>query len=141
MVEPAPSAAGGAMSPLKQEIPASMPARKLRSRRQTHGLLAVPQWCVALLMEGDIGNAADLDGGEIGAPGMATIGGGLPRRSTGARADRAYEALGVSGVSGFEYDIEDLPAGASHQPPASACARSKLDDRLLTVMSRAARTG
>jgi len=31
-------------------------------------------------VEGDIGNAAGLGGGEIGAAGIAAIGGGLPRR-------------------------------------------------------------
>src|SRR5215467_6221961 len=35
----------------------------------------------ALLVEGDVGNAAGLGGGEIGAAGVATIGGGAPVRA------------------------------------------------------------
>src|ERR1700750_1792128 len=38
----------------------------------------------ALLVEGDVDNAVCLGGGEIGAAGVATIGGGLPRRYAGA---------------------------------------------------------
>jgi hypothetical protein len=35
-------------------------------------------------VESDVGNAAGLGSGEIGAAGVATIGGGLPRRCAGA---------------------------------------------------------
>jgi len=37
-------------------------------------------------VEGDVGNTAGLGGVEIGAAGIATIGGGLPRRRAGSRA-------------------------------------------------------
>ena len=48
-------------------------------------------------LEGDIGNAASLGGGEIGAAGVATIGGGLPRRRAGAgdmAIEHRHKALG-----------------------------------------------
>src|ERR1700739_1651719 len=72
----------------------------------------------ALLVEGDVGNAAGLGGGEIGAAGIAAIGGGLPRRRAGA-GDLAIEhqdkALGIRRIAGFDDDIEDQSAFAGRQ--------------------------
>jgi hypothetical protein len=69
-------------------------------------------------MEGDIGNAAGLVGGEIGAAGVATIGGGLPRRRVGAgdmAIEHRHKALGISRIAGFDNDIEDQSAFAGRQ--------------------------
>src|SRR5262249_31728410 len=76
----------------------------------------------ALLVEGDVGNAAGLGGGEIGAAGVATIGGGLPRRCAGAgnmAIEHRQEALGIGRIAGFDDDIEDQSAFAG--PRLSLC--------------------
>ena len=69
-------------------------------------------------MEGDVGDAAGLGGREIGAAGVAAIGGGLPWRRAGA-GDVAIEhwqkALGVGGVAGFDHNIEDQATLAGGQ--------------------------
>src|ERR1700750_1831371 len=72
----------------------------------------------ALLVEGDVGNAAGLGGGEIGAAGVATIGGGLPRRYAGAgdmAIEHRHKALGIGRIAGFDDDIEDQSAFAGRQ--------------------------
>src|SRR5499427_10491310 len=72
----------------------------------------------ALLVEGDVGNAAGLGGGEIGAAGVATIGGGLPRRCTCAAnmaIEHRHKAFGIGRIAGFDDDIEDQSAFAGRQ--------------------------
>ena len=69
-------------------------------------------------MEGDIGNAAGLGGGEIGAAGIAAIGGGLPRRRAGSSdvaIEHGQKALGVGGIAGLDDDIEDQATLAGGQ--------------------------
>jgi hypothetical protein len=69
-------------------------------------------------VEGDVGNAAGLGGGEIGAAGVATIGGGLARRCAGAgnmAIEHRQEALGIGRIAGFDDDIEDQSAFAGRQ--------------------------
>jgi len=72
----------------------------------------------ALLVEGDIGDAASLGGGEIGAAGIAAIGSSLPRRRAGA-GDMAIEhgqkALGIGRIAGLDDDIKDQAALAGGQ--------------------------
>ena len=70
-------------------------------------------------MKGNIGDAAGLGGGEIGAAGVAAIGSGLPRRPAGAgdvAVEHRHEALSVGGNAGFNDDIEDQPALADDRP-------------------------
>src|SRR6201998_3566295 len=67
----------------------------------------------ALLVEGDVGNAAGLGGGEIGAAGGATIGGGLPRgcgRAGNMAIEHRDKALGIGRIAGFDDDIEEQSA-------------------------------
>jgi hypothetical protein len=70
-------------------------------------------------VKGDVGDAALLGAaGEIGAAGVATIGGGLPGRRPGASdvaVEHRHKALGVGGIAGFDDDIEDQPALAGRQ--------------------------
>ena len=52
-----------------------------------------------------VGNAAGLGGGEIGAAGVATIGGGLARRRAGAgdmAIEHRHKALGIGRIAGFD---------------------------------------
>src|SRR6201982_685963 len=59
-----------------------------------------------------------LGGGEIGAAGVATIGGGLPRRYAGAgdmAIEHRHKALGIGRIAGFDDDIEDQSAFAGRQ--------------------------
>ena len=69
-------------------------------------------------MEGDIGDAAGLGHGQVGAAGIAAIGGGLPRRPARAgdvAIEHGQEALGIGGVAGLDNDIEDQAALAGGQ--------------------------
>jgi hypothetical protein len=69
-------------------------------------------------VERDIGDATGLGGGEIGAAGVAAIGGSLPRRRASA-GDVAIEyrqkALGIGGIAALNNDIEDQAAFAGGQ--------------------------
>jgi hypothetical protein len=94
-------------------------------------------------VKGDIGDAALLGAGEIGAAGVAAIDGGLPARHAGASdvaVEHRHKALGVGGVADFDDDIEDQPALAGCQvelvsvlnlPATPGVRRGKL----LTMMS------
>ena len=94
-------------------------------------------------MEGDVGNAAGLGGGEIGAAGVATIGGGLPRRRAGAgdmAIEHRHKALGIGRIAGFDDDIEDQSAFAGRQVELMSVLNltttpSFRRGRLLTMMS------
>jgi hypothetical protein len=69
-------------------------------------------------MERDVGNAAGLGGGEIGAAGIAAIGGGLPRRCTRTSKmaiEHRHKALGIGRIAGFDDEIEDQSAFAGRQ--------------------------
>ena len=69
-------------------------------------------------MESDIGDAAGLSGGEIGAAGVAAIGGSLPRWRASAgdvAIEHRQEALGIGGIAALNNDIEDQAAFASRQ--------------------------
>ena len=59
-----------------------------------------------------------LGGSEIGAAGVATTGGGLPRRCAGAgnmAIEHREKALGIGRIAGFDDDIEDQSAFAGRQ--------------------------
>jgi hypothetical protein len=69
-------------------------------------------------VEGDIGDSAGLGRGQVGAAGIAAIGGGLPRRPAGAgdvAIEHGQESLGIGGVAGLDDDIEDQAALAGGQ--------------------------
>ena len=69
----------------------------------------------ALLVERDIGDAAGLSGGEIGAAGVAAIGGSLPRWRASAgdvAIEHRQEAVGIGRITALDNDIEDQAAFA-----------------------------
>src|SRR6202008_1763473 len=72
----------------------------------------------SLLVEGDVGNAAGLGGGEIGAAGVSATGGGFPApcaRAGPIALEHRHKALGISRIAGFDDDIEDQSAFAGRQ--------------------------
>jgi hypothetical protein len=74
----------------------------------------------ALLVERDIDDAAGLSGGEIGAAGVAAIGGSLPRGRASAgdvAIQHRQEALGIGGIAALNNDIEDQAAFAATVTP------------------------
>ena len=113
VVQPAPGAAGGAVSTLEAgdrglDAGAEVAQAAIDPRALDH----VGNGNAALLVEGDIGDAAGLGGEEIGAAGVGAIGGGLPWRRAGAgdvAVEHRQEALGVGGIAGFDDDIETSP--------------------------------
>jgi hypothetical protein len=69
-------------------------------------------------VKGDIGDAAGLGGYQIGAAGIAAIGGGLPwrrARSGDVAIEHGQEALGIGRIAGLDNDIEDQAALAGGQ--------------------------
>src|SRR6266404_9511856 len=100
-------------------MPASIPARKLRSLRSTQRLLTMSSTAMPrFLWKATILHAACLGLLEIVETGIAPIGGHLPRRhaATGDLAiEHGQEALGVRGVAGLDDDIEDQTALAGDQ--------------------------
>ena len=97
---------------VQQEIAASMPAEVAQTTVDPRALDHLDNGDAALLVEGDVGNAAGLGGGEIGAAGVATIGGGLPRRCAGAgnmAIEHRHIAFGIRRIAGFDDDIEVSP--------------------------------
>ena len=117
MVEAAPSAACGAIGALEAgdtglDAGAEVAQPAVHPRALDH----VGNGDAALLVERDIGDAAGLGGGEIGAAGIAAIGGSLPwwRASTGDVAIEHWQkALGIGGIAVLNNDIEDQAAAGS----------------------------
>ena len=113
VVEPAPGAACGAIDPFEAGDPGLNPGTEVaQSAVHARAFDHVGNGDAALLVEGDTGDAAGLGGGEIGAAGIAAIGGGLPWRRTGSgdvAIKHRQEALGIGRVAGLNDDIEDQP--------------------------------
>jgi len=119
MVEAAPSAACGAIGALEAgdaglDPGAEVAQPAVHPRAFDH----VGNGDAALLVESDIGDAAGLSGGEIGAAGVAAIGGSLPRWRASAgdvAIEHRQEALGIGGIAALNNDIEDQAAFAGRQ--------------------------
>src|SRR5215831_7705155 len=119
VVQSAPGAVGGAVRALEagdRRLDAG--AEVAQTTVDPRALDHLDNGDAALLVEGDVGNAAGLGGGEIGAAGVATIGGGLPRRCAGAgnmAIEHRDKAFGIRRIAGFDDDIEDQSAFAGRQ--------------------------
>jgi len=119
MVEAAPGAACGAIGALEAgdaglDAGAEVAQPAVHPRAFDH----VGNGDATLLVERDIGDAAGLGGGEIGAAGVAAIGGGLPRRRAGAgdvAIEHRQKALGIGRIASLDNDIEDQAAFAGSQ--------------------------
>ena len=102
MVEAAPGAACGAIGALEAgdaglDPGAEVAQPAVHPRAFDH----VGNGDAGLLVEGNIGDAAGLGGSEIGAAGIAAIGGGLPWRRAGSgdvAIEQGQEALGIGWV-------------------------------------------
>ena len=104
MVQSAPSATGSAVGALEAgDCRLDAGAEVAKTTVDPRAFDHLGNGDAALLVEGDIGNAPGLGGGEIGAAGVATIGGGLPRRCTGA-GNMAIEQLTSTQVVEFWVD-------------------------------------
>src|ERR1700758_5017174 len=119
MIEPAPGAASGAIDAFEAGDPGlKAGAKAAQPVVHPRALGHVGNGDAAVLVEGDIGDAAGLGGGEIGAAGIAAIGGGLPRWRAGAgdvAIEHGEEALGIGRIAGLDDDIEDQAALAGGQ--------------------------
>jgi hypothetical protein len=117
--ETAPGAAGGAVGALEAgDRSLDAGAEAAQAAVDPRALDHVGNGDAALLVKGDVTDAAGLGGDEIGAAGIGPIGGGLPRRRAAAgdvAIEHRQEALGVGGIAGFDDDIEDQPAPAGRQ--------------------------
>src|SRR5215472_6844489 len=119
VVQSAPVATGGTLRALEAgdrrlDAGAKIPQTTVDPRALDH----LGNGDAALFVEGDVGNAAGLGGGEIGAAGVATIGSGLPRRCAGAgnmAIEHRHKALGIGRIAGFDDDVKDQSAFAGRQ--------------------------
>ena len=111
VVEPAPGAARGAIDAFEAGDPGLDPGTEVAQPAvHRRAFDHVGNGDPALFVEGDIGDAAGLGSGEIGAAGIAAIGGGLPRRRAGTSnmaIEHGQKTLGISGIAGLDDDIED----------------------------------
>src|SRR5438477_3479403 len=119
MIEPAPGAAGQTVGSLEARDPGLDPGAEVAQLAIDPAAFDhVFDRQAALLVEGDIRDAARLGGCEIVLAGITAISGDLPRRhaATGDLAlEHGQEALGIGGVAGLDDDIEDQAAGAGDQ--------------------------
>src|SRR5262252_1893483 len=119
VVQSAPGATGGAIGALEAgdrrlDAGAEVAQTPVDPRALDH----LGNGDAALLVEGDIGDAAGLGGNEIGAASIAAIGGGLPwrrARSGDVAIEHWEEALGIGRIAGLDDDIEDQAALAGGQ--------------------------
>src|ERR1700750_384381 len=144
VVQSAPSAAGGAVGALEAgDRRLDTGAEVAQTTVDPGALDHLGNGDAALLVEGDIGTPAGLGGGEIGAAGVATIGGGLSRRCAGAgnmAIEHRHKALGIGRIAGFDDNIEDQSAFAGRQVELVSvlnltAAPGFRRGRLLTTMS------
>src|SRR5204863_6820873 len=140
MIEPAPGAACQAVGSLEAGNPGLDPGAEIAQLAINPAALDhVFDRQAALLVEGDIGDAARFGCGEIILAGIAAIGSDLARRHAAMGdlpLEHRQEALGIGGVTGLDDEVEDQAtarvtlwiqwlASASYPKP-SGLARTKL---------------